>query len=169
MQKIDVTTMLEQATQADEAGFLAVAKELRTKASRLTRMVQAYEFYRVVKQDAVDAFNAKLKAKTSRPLTPEDPQYRYGYESTICDQLKLEPLAGYPGVPPADVFAAVKEAKERKIFDSFEVASVQPVATHVKLPDPIVFGRIEGCTDRFYIAEWGTDVNIVDLIGKNGG
>lgn len=176
--KIDTTKMLTQADEAEAAGFLEVSKQLRTKASRVARLALAYELYRVVKQEKVESFNAKLKEKTSRPLdysNPEDTKYaRSGYSSTVMDQLVMVRLETYPGLPPADVIAKVKEAKGHKVngeslFDWMEVASVEPVATHVKLPDPIVFGRINGCTDRFFIADWGTDVRIGDLLQQHEG
>jgi hypothetical protein len=31
--------------------------------------------------------------------------------------------------------------------------------------DPIIFGKIDGCTDRFFIAQWDDDVKIEDIVG----
>ena len=60
----------------------------------------------------------------------------------------------------------MSEAKARGIFDTFEVAQIDSV---VEYKDPIVFGRIEGCGDRFFVAEWADDVSITDLIGDHEG
>lgn len=169
---MNVTALLEQAKEAREAGFVAAATDLERKAERARKLVIAYEHYRYVKQETVDAFNAKLKAQTSRPATAaeRDQFYRSGYSvRSIHDKLVLHTMELYPGLPPTDVLAKVKEAKGRDCFDKFEVAEIQPEATHVKLPDPIVFGLIDGCTDRFYIAEWGSDVSITDLLQANEG
>ena len=52
------------------------------------------------------------------------------------------------------------------VFDTFEVAKIESTRVY---RDPIVFGRISGCDDRFYIAQYDDDVKIEDLLGPNEG
>lgn len=68
------------------------------------------------------------------------------------------PVSEYPDIPPNDVLQVMKTHKDRKIFDYFSIAKV----THIV--DPIMFGRINGCEDRFYIAQWGNDITLDDIL-----
>jgi hypothetical protein len=47
-------------------------------------------------------------------------------------------------------------------FDSFEIAKIQ---WKREIKDPILFGRIDGCPDRFYVSQWDDDVRIEDILG----
>lgn len=67
-------------------------------------------------------------------------------------------VEGYKGIPPADVVRALEEQKGREIFDSFTVATVESIR------DPLLLGRINGSDDRYYIAQWGEDVSLDDVI-----
>lgn len=151
----------EHATLAEAAGFTHAADNARTEADRATRLARAYEFYRYVKQEAVDAFNRRLKHAT---LEREGKPRRDLYEK--YDKLIFTAVGGYAALPPADVLEKVAEAKTRGIFDTMEVAQIESV---VEYKDPIVFGLISGCTDRFFIAQWGEDVKITDLLGEHDG
>lgn len=64
----------------------------------------------------------------------------------------------YEGLPPAHALTALKTAKAKEIFDYFTIASV----SHVK--DPLLLGRINGSEDRFFLAQWGDDVALDDVI-----
>lgn len=173
---MDLNALLEQAKSAEEAGFVKTAEVLKDKAERGRKLAIAYEHFKIVTQEQIDSFSKKLVEKTRRPLdaeqarrlelqkTPHHPT-RWEGATVIHDELKLVAMETYPGLPPGDVLAKVKEAKVLGCFDRFEVAEVSPVSTVVKLPDPIVFGLVNGCTDRFFIAEWGDDVKVSDLIG----
>lgn len=169
MSTINTTALLEQAAEAREAGFTTVATELERKAKLATNLAKAYEFFRYVSREAYDAFQKKILDKTKRPATEADRARLGRYTTEVADQLVIVDMGAYPGLPPADVLLKVKEARAMEIFDRFEVAEIQPVATQVKLPDPIVFGLVDGCTDRFFVAEWGTDVSINDLLQKHEG
>lgn len=152
----------------------AVAAGFSQAARRVTlqqKLAQAYEHYRYITKDQIEAYQDKLRKSTVRPAVGDE---RYDYRSGrnvshVCDQLRFQSVEKYAGTPPQDVLEAVKVAKERGIFDGFEVADIQPVATKFKMPDPIVFGVVNGCTDRFVIAEWGDDVKVSDIIEKHEG
>lgn len=135
-------------------GFKSLAETLERKKITARKMALAYELYRFVRPEKIKAFNDALKTKTLDKKT-----YRY-------DVLVFTSLDVYEQIPPEPVLCALEEAIGCGIFDSFEIASIQSVAP---LPDPILFGRIEGCTDRFFIAQWDDDVKISDLIGPQEG
>jgi hypothetical protein len=173
---VNLTNLLDQAKSAEDAGFVKAAADLRMKAERGRKLAIAYEHFKIVPQEKITSFNEKLKEKTRRPLDSEQakrlelqkvPHHPTRWEgaTVIHDELTLVKMADYPGLPPSEVLGKVKEAKSLNCFDRFEVAEVSPVSTVVKLPDPIVFGLVDGCTDRFFIAEWGQDVKVSDLIG----
>ena len=72
----------------------------------------------------------------------------------------------YPSAPPQAVLDKVEEAQKVGCFDAFEVCKVESVREY---KDPIVFGRITGCPDRFFIAQWDNDVKIEDILKENEG
>jgi hypothetical protein len=169
-----------RAAAAQDAGFEAVAANLRWKAEKGRKLSIAYEHFRYITEEQVNSFNEKLKDQTRRPLDAEQakrlkdqqiPHHPTRWEgaTVIHDELVFCELNKYQGLPPNDVLEKVKSAMEKGCFDVMEVAEVKPIATVVKLPDPIVFGRVNGCTDRFYVCEWGVDVSINDLLDKHDG
>lgn len=192
---MNTTAMAEKAQQLMELGFTKVAMELAAKAELGRKLSIAYEHYRYVKQEKIDAYKDKLRKATERRMTLAElrnhPTYgdaiqdghRWHREMSLeqiedlvlskttpsYDTLVLDALHSYPGVPPQAALDKLAEAKAHGIFDTFEVAHVDPVASKVKLPDPIIFGLVAGCSDRFFIAEWGDDVKLADIIGTNEG
>lgn len=70
------------------------------------------------------------------------------------------PVEEYKGLPPRRVINKLQEEKNRGIFDAFTIGVVKG------LPDPLLMGRINGCSDRFYLAQWGDDITLDDLIEK---
>lgn len=166
--------VLEAAAEAEACGFTTAAEVVKEKAERARKLAVAYEHYRYVTEEQIQAFNERLMKETGKPKTREDahraarPHIFHSYEK-VADQLVMVEIAKYKGLPPREVIQKVKEATARGCFDGMEVAEIAPVSTQVKLPDPIVFGRVEGCGDRFFIAEWGSDVSISDLIGETEG
>lgn len=114
-------------------------------------------------------FDAYIGAFSTTELAPLGEAYNI-YEKT-CDydkfdsetigrfEWKEERVEDYEGLPPAPVIKTFKEHKARKVFDYFTIASVNSV------PDPLLLGRIDGDDDnRWFIANWGTDVCLDDLI-----
>jgi len=122
-------------------------KELKTMERKLTI---AHEHYRFVRQEQVDKFNKDLRKKTLK---------NYTYQT-----LAFTPISDYKKTPPSDVLDKLEEAINLKCFDSFEIASIMEVKE-----DPLLFGRINNCPDRFFIAQWDNDVKIEDLIKENEG
>lgn len=121
------------------------------KVDMVLKMKTAYALYQYVSPDKVQKFNALLREET---LQEDKRAYRY-------QELVSTPLEQYPEVPPAHVLESLAVAQKNDCFDSFEVAHIVSVE---KLKDPIVFGRIKGCSDRFFIQQWDDDVSIEDLL-----
>ncbi len=59
---------------------------------------------------------------------------------------------------PDDVLDKIEQAKERKLFDAFQVMWAEQVK------DPIVFGVLDGCQDMFFVAEWDDDITFEQLL-----
>ena len=90
--------------------------------------------------------------------------------ATTCDAMSNEPgtigaykwnevrIADYEAIPPAPALKALAAAQEKEIFDYFTIASVSAVK------DPLLLGRIEGRPERWYLAAWGDDVSLDDVI-----
>lgn len=143
----------EQIERLNALGFKAAASKIEKLAAQKRKLMIAYEHYRFVRQEKIDEFNAELQHKT-----------QVGSRMTGNYQtLAFTPIANYQECPPAEVLASLTEALERKCFDSFEVAHI------VKVEDPILFGRINDCSDRFYVDAWDNDVKIEDLLKENEG
>ncbi len=77
--------------------------------------------------------------------------------------LRFTPVSEYEKTPPDSVLASMEAAVEKKCFDSFEVAHIE------RVKDPIIFGKIKGCADSFYIDQWDNDVTIEEILGPNEG
>lgn len=145
---------MNQEAMLEKLGFDAAAKMLKDLRARKRKLALAYEFYRFVRQEKVDAFNEALKKKTIKGSEP--------YTAT-WQKLSFTPIANYQHVPPEPVLQDLQAAVNRDCFDSFEIAHIREVK------DPILFGRINDCSDRFFISQWDTDVSIDDLLNKNEG
>ncbi len=133
----------------EKLGFKAAGAKVKELSVKQRKMAIAYEHYRFVRPEKIDAFNAKLMNQSRKG----------GDYKTLA----FTPVESYPEVPPADVLDKMEIAMERKCFDQFEVAHI------VNVKDPILFGRIKGCPDRFFIGQWDDDVKIEDILKPNEG
>ena len=131
----------------EKLGFKAATENV----TAAERMQHAYKMYLYVTEEDITAFDEKLKLETLKER-PQAMQYK---------RLGFIPIEQYSEVPPADVLDAVEKAQADKCFDTFEVAKIE---WHKEVKDPIVFGRIFGCSDRFFIAQWDDDVKIEDIL-----
>lgn len=66
------------------------------------------------------------------------------------------PIALYPNIPPEHALQKIE--KHRTDFDYFTIAEVNSIK------DPLLLGRIVGIEDRFFLAQWGDDVKLDDII-----
>lgn len=134
----------------EQLGFKAASAEVKELAKRKRKMALAYELYRFVRPEKIVEFNVKLY-KESRDKNG-------GYKV-----LEFQAVGDYKNVPPVEVLNALETAHGHKCFDKFEVASIRQVE------DPILFGTIDGCDDKFYVAQWDCDVKIEDILSPNEG
>lgn len=140
---------IERMEKAGLTGMAATLKKLKEKKAK---MIIAYEHYRFVRPEKFQAFNERLRKETQKDYT--------------YSRLRFTSLEKYSKVPPMNVIESIENANARMCFDGFEVADIESVTV---LPDPIVFGIIEGCSDKFYIAQWDNDVNIEDILSETDG
>lgn len=140
-----------------ELGLDKAASKVKYKVSLKQKMLVAYEHFRFVEPHIFDRFQEEIKKKTLKKKGGYYDQYDY---------LKFIPLKEYSEVPPMDCLIDLKKAKEMNCFDAFEVAKVETVE-HRK--DPIIFGLINGCVDKFFITQWDDDVSIEEILRDNEG
>ena len=140
----------------EKLGFKKAVERVNTKKELHRKLTIAYEHFRFVRPEKITAFNDKLKAETQK----EDKAAYYFKE--LCF-LKLDE---YEECPPDEVLVKIEEAVNKKCFDTFEIAKIKD---RVVSKDPIVFGRINGCEDKFFIAQWDDDVKIEDILKENEG
>ena len=128
-------------------GFTGVVK----KAGRMVRMKTAYSDYLFVTPQHIQDFNDKLKKETLR----EDKR-AYHFKTLV-----FIPLEKYSAIPSVFALNALEVAQTRGIFDCFVVCKID---WKTEIKDPIIFGRIEGCEDYFFISQWDDDVKIEEII-----
>ena len=133
-----------------DLGLDAAAK----KVDAALKMDFAYSKYQFVTEDKITAFQKKLRERTQTRSESGYAEYK---------TLAFIPLQDYPEIPPADVLRALEAAKKDECFDRFEVARIESRKVD---PDPILWGRIDGCSDRFFIAQWDDDVSIEDILAE---
>lgn len=138
----------EVIDRLERLGFKTAGAKVKELSVKQRKMAIAYEHYRFVRPEKIEAFNQKLRKKGSA----------MSYQT-----LAFTPVESYAEVPPAHVLDKMETAIERKCFDAFEVAHI------VNVKDPILFGRIKGCPDRFFIDQWDDDVRIEDILKPNEG
>ena len=148
--------MVKIEERLEKLGLKAASKRVIELRERKRKLALAYEHYRFVRQEKIDAFNQKLQKETQKDM-------KNGYEYKT---LSFTALESYEATPPESVLDALETAIGRNCFDSYEVAHI---VTKVVTPDPILFGRIKACSDRFYIAQWDNDVRIEDILKSNEG
>lgn len=143
------------AERLGKLGFKRAAGELTVITEKKRKLALAYEHYKFVTPENVAKFNAALRAKTGKNLKDVN-----AMEYQVLDFVLIE---NYEKAPPEEVLMALEVAQDRKCFDTFEVAYIKNVK------DPLLFGRVYGTPNRFFIAQWDNDVSITDLIKENEG
>lgn len=148
------------ACELKELGFVKAGGELEKKQEFKRKMMIAYEHFKVLTPGVLERFEKALKEKTYKEW-----KNQYG-KCFSYDVVKFIPVAKYDKVPPQEVLTAMKEAKKKDCFDSFEIAKTETYSQEAQAPrpDPIVFGRIDGCDDRFFVAQWDNDLKIEDIL-----
>lgn len=153
-----------------ELGMTEAVGRVEKKLEKNRKLFTAYQNYSFIPKEAVEKFNQKLREKTEVIYDKQTKEIRKKvdpkkWNEIVYDKLTFTPLAKYGEVPPVEVLRDVKKAVEMGCFDAFEVAKVESVK---EIVDPIVFGKIDGCTDLFFIAQWDNDVKFEDLQKEAG-
>ena len=145
----------------EKLGFTQASKDLKVKEELKRKMTIAYEHFRYVRPEKIIVFNEKLKQET---IKREGKKGANLYEN--YDKLAFTPIAQYGTIPPTEVLEKIEQAQKIGCFDEFEIAKIESVKEY---KDPIVFGKITGCSDLFFIAQWDNDVKIEDILMPNEG
>jgi hypothetical protein len=148
-----------------ELGLEAASNNLSNKINLKNKLTIAYEHFRFVEPHVFERFNDEMKTKTLKI----DNHNQYQRTETYR-RLKFVALKDYKEIPPPDCLMDLKKAKEFNCFDSFEVATVEEVSNYydtTPIPDPIIFGCINGCVDKFFITQWDDDVSIEEILKES--
>jgi len=149
MQKVEKGLKQEERSRLEKLGFKQVIEKDNQVRTLTRKLAIAYEHFRYVRKEKIDAFNRKLYKKTMKN----------GYYS----QLAFQKVSETSMVPPPDVLTELEKAKKLNCFDEFEIGYI------AKIKDPIMFGTINDCSTKFYIAQWDNDVRIEDILTENEG
>jgi len=130
---------MDISERLEKLGLKKLAKGFSKKKEIIDKMKIAYKTYPIVSAEKFDSYNKKLnkKRQTLKSYRIED------YDDSI---------------PSEEVLKKLDEAEVLKCFDYFEITRVE------EQKDPILFGRINGCPDKFFIAQWGDDVKVEDIL-----
>jgi hypothetical protein len=130
----------EKAELLLELGMKEAAEKLLRKGFGKKKLLKAVDNYRYATGEDLDDFNKDMK--------------QYGKELVVVE------IKDYDRIPPDEVLEALKAAQGDECFDSFHIAYIR------KVKDPILFGKIDDFKNLyFFIAQWGDDVKIEDIIG----
>lgn len=140
-------SVAEAMEKLSAAGFYQAAEKLKRQRQALTKGTSTYEKAKVAFSNCVYITEKQVS--------------RFDFYLRSQNKLrKSTPISEFRDIPPQDVVDAVQRAQGLKCFDYFTVMTV------VNDPDPIIFGHIQGVGEWFYIAQWGDDVNIFDILEK---
>jgi len=132
----------EKISLLKELGMEGIAAKLLRKKTGKEKLLKAINDYRYATQEEIDDFNEEMREHNKELVIEE-----------IKDSKKL---------PPDNVLVELRSAKNKGCFDKFHIAYIRAVK------DPILFGKIDGFdTLYFYIAQWGDDVKIEEIIGTD--
>lgn len=140
----------------ETAGLISVVDEVK-KAREFQRKIDIAikSFPLILTTNKITEFNEKLHKETLK----EDKN------SIQFKQLAFTSLKEYRKIPPKFVLEKIKNAKNMNCFDNFEVCTIEWIK---EVKDPVVFGVINGTSDKFFITQWDTDITITELLeGKN--
>lgn len=157
----EITFTPPTEAELTELGFDAAAKQLNADREMARKLRIAFEHFRVVEPDHLSRFQAELKQKTLR----NDGRNTWGM-ITEHDTLVFTPIKDYTAIPPKEALDELRKAKTLGCFDAFEVATIQSVRT---VPDPIIFGTINGSRNKYYVCQWDNDVKIEDILRPEEG
>lgn len=160
--------MTEAPTQADleELGFALAADKVKKDRELARKLRTAFEHFRVVTQEQLNRFQVDLREKTFRV----EGKNRHG-DITSYSRLVFTPIEHYQKVPPKFALNDLRKAKALGCFDRFEIATIEIVRNipAPPVPDPIIFGLIDGSNNKYFVTQWDKDVSINDILREDEG
>ena len=176
-----------------EAGIDEAANLLENKIYLSKRMEVAYSHYKFIEPSILEKFCQQLKEKSYKRDSCKHCNGSGkstigflkkikncncckgdGWISERYEKLILTDLKEYKDAPPMDCLLDLKRAKDmeyegKKVFDRFEIGQIkEEIKANPKI-DPVVFGIIDGCIDKFCITQWDDDVSFEQIkeMGSN--
>ncbi len=148
-----------EANKYRELGMIRIAENLENKAIKAWKELEiSLAGYKRINAEELEIFRAELRKigdmKSKRELIETS---LHDYMGQNLDQ-GSEITDSEIGLPPAEILEKLKVAKDSKLFDAFSILHIKYV------PDPILCGRIEESQDLYFIAEWGDDVKLTDIV-----
>jgi len=147
--------------QLNDLGFVKVATKVKEEVSFPAMLQEAYKHYPFITPEAIKKFNEELFKKTRIRTSRGGGMYDNTY-----DKLVFCKIADYPSAPPKEVLDDMQTAKDRGCFDTFEIGLIESIK---EVEDPILFGRVKGCNDLFFVSQWDNDVKFEDLVKATDG
>lgn len=90
----------------------------------------------------------------------------YETDLPVDHVLSVFNLHEYPGTPPEIVLQKLEKAKKKEVFDEFRILTVVKEEKKILDVDPILVGQISEGPDFYFIAEWGNDISLKDILNK---
>lgn len=146
--------IVEKKDQIKDSLFELGFKNASSRLQAAEKMSIAYERYMFITPEAIKNFNEKLRKET---LREDKNAFRY-------KQLIFIAIENYSEIPPVHVLEKLKAAMRDECFDAYEICKIDWIE---EIKDPILFGTIKNCSDKFYIAQWDDDIKIQDIISCN--
>ena len=132
-------------------GLKGAAKRIEDFRERARKLDIAYKHFRYITPAKLLAFNEKLKKET---LKEDKNSARYKHLAFIS-------IEQFNAIPPEETLQKIEQAIEKDCFDSFEICKVE---WKEEIKDPIVFGVINGCPDKFFVSQWDDDIKVDDIL-----
>lgn len=134
------------------AGAVAQASVLEHELTLRDALIRLKEWdYKILTQEVI----RKFESSNHMTLTEDGLK------------IHIDPIEQYVGNPqdgqakdriiPDVILDKLEEAKEREVFDGFEVLWAE------RVKDPLLLGCIHGCEDYFFICEWGDDITFEQI------
>lgn len=150
----DEVVVKEKVAQLKELGFDSLHEHVAGIAEKAMREnLIAARGYTKITEAAYEKAAERISSKSNGGLRLElTPVNRYLGQHNDGGSTALS-------LPPVEVLGKMAEAKKEGLFDSFGIIHV------CKVQDPILVGQIKGSSDMYFIAEWGDDISLAEMLG----
>ena len=154
VEKVEGGVANAHATKLKSLGFKKLSSKMEEVARRATKInMIALSGYLKIPAEKIKAAKEMIEGRSNMTR-----QLRL-LETTIEKYVGQNHDENNFTLPPGDVLEKLAVAKKSELFDEFTILHVKAI------PDPILLGKIKGEKDRFFIAEWGNDITLTELMG----